>query len=158
MNRGLAVLARTSALAMVAVSMQWGGGGASAQELPRVYTPIGAFEVASVTLANEFPVGCRASSIPGVPNNCNVPRGNRRLLIIHVRNDAADRDGVDPIKDDINDIELVDERGAVWQLGLTQWSSMDGVRLVFTGPGSPATVVMTWPGNPPLTLETGSGT
>ena len=127
---------------------------AAAQDGPQIYTPIGTFTIFSATLADEFPVGCNPApySVP----TCNRGRDGRGLLIIHIRHDAG-HDGTDftkPIEEDIRAVEIVGDDGEEWQMGLRQWSSLDGIRLVYTGRGSPESIVLTWPGNRPITLST----
>ncbi len=130
---------------------------AAAQDGPQIYTPIGTFTIYSATLADEFPIGCTPApySVPA----CNRGRDGRGLLIIHIRHDAG-HDGTDftkPIEEDMKAVEVVGDDGEEWQMGLREWSSLDGIRLVYTGRGSPESIVLTWPGNRPITLSTLSG-
>jgi hypothetical protein len=131
---------------------------AFAQEKPQVQTPIGAFTIASVMLADEFPVGCTPPAYRGA-GSCNRPTGGRRMLIIHITNPSAARDAdfTDPIEVDMKAVKIVAEDGGKWVLGLRQWSLGRGIHMVYTGKGSPKSVELTWPGNPPITLKPSDG-
>ena len=128
---------------------------ASAQEAPQIHTPIGVFTITSVALADRFPAGC--TWIPGVTTNCHRARGGLGLLVIQISNPDADVDVdfTDSIEDDMKAVEVVGDDGRKWELGLRQWTGGGGIHFVFTGEGSPSTVVLTWPGNRPIPLQTG---
>ncbi len=130
---------------------------APVQEALEVQTRIGPFAITSVTRAERFPVGC--TFIPGVATNCHRAQEGMGLVIIQVRNsDAeADPDFPEAIQDDLQDVEVVADDGESWELGLWQSSMNTGIELVFSGPGSPASFDMTWPGNEPVTLTVTAG-
>ena len=127
------------------------------QETLEVQTRIGPFTITSVTGAERFRAGCRF--IPGVATNCHRAQEGMGLVIIQVRNsDAeADPDFPEAIQDDFQGVEVMTDDGETWDLALWQSSMNTGIELVFSGPGSPASFEMTWPGNEPVTLTLRSG-
>ena len=150
------ILATAMVLKMWVVLLSAGGRDASAQDHPQIHTPIGAFTITSVVLADEFPVGCTPPAHIGAATCVRPTRGNR-FLIIHIRNPSADLDSdfADPIDEDMKAVKLVALDGGTWSLGVRQWRTGDGIHLVFAGKGSPDSVVLNWPGNQPITLRPG---